>query len=397
MNRRNGLALVGGAAAVVLLASPHFDSGETSFPKKSNQLETLAPLYPPGQESTSCVNVRDLPLDIKVGQVLYAILTPEELQRKAELLSAKQIGNFAVSGSLTEVNRLAGKRPSDAQAVGKHIKSIKADIEKATGGLPVGVAGDFEGGRVQRDRGLEGAVIMPSAHEQANDMSTKKIATMFRKKGEFLKALGFTTVFGPVVDVGNGSQLGDRSYGADKHTVISRAGAAAKGLHDAGLAITPKHYPGLGKVNTDTHKEQGKTPSWEVMKRTELLSFKHFAALKPPYMMMGHGITEGLTNGLPASISPEAYKSLREFFQGAIMVDEITMEGVKLNKLTTPAQTSIRALEAGADIVLVKGLSNVIAVRNAVEARIRNKKSKLSRDINDKVQQALKAKGAKVC
>ena len=71
-----------------------------------------------------------------------------------------------------------------------------------------------------------------------------------------IHALGITLDLAPVADLRLNPQdgvIGDRSFGTDPARVGPLVAAAVGGLHDAGVAATLKHFPGLGGAPGDPH------------------------------------------------------------------------------------------------------------------------------------------------
>src|SRR3546814_17499381 len=67
-------------------------------------------------------------------------------------------------------------------------------------------------------------------------------------------ASGVDLSFAPVVDLGRGNlAIGDRAFSEDPQVVAEFTRAYIRGMHEAGMAATIKHFPGHGTVREDTH------------------------------------------------------------------------------------------------------------------------------------------------
>jgi len=371
-----------------------------TLPKIAAQPEEKQPVQVPGdpevkKTTPDCTDISKLSPEAKAGQLIIALVSAKEVDKVGELAKYR-IGSFALWGSLTEANKAAGAEPSDANAIGTRIKTSKAKLEKATK-LPVSVALDEEGGRVQRTSGLKGAQTLPSARTQTKDMLQSKITDMHYRHGVFLRELGVTINFAPVADVGNG--LGDRTYGTDVDSVVRNARVAMNGMMKAGISPTLKHFPGIGRINEDSHLKPVTTMPWDQLKLKETKAFKALIDGKVKYVMVSHGITEGLTDkDQPASRSPKAYSYLRNElgFKGVIITDDLSMRG-SVTGTKGQAHAAELALAAGADKVIVNGIPNVIAAHKALVRSISNPSSNLSKTVNTKVQRIAVGTGAKVC
>ena len=73
-----------------------------------------------------------------------------------------------------------------------------------------------------------------------------------------LLAVGVNVNFAPDADVlpesRGPSGVDDRSFGSDPERTGTLVAAAVRGYQSAGLAATVKHFPGIGRLATDTHK-----------------------------------------------------------------------------------------------------------------------------------------------
>ncbi|HEX6447827.1 MAG TPA: glycoside hydrolase family 3 N-terminal domain-containing protein [Streptosporangiales bacterium] len=130
----------------------------------------------------------------------------------------------------------------------------------ATAGVPLFVATDQEGGNVQVLQGT-GFSRMPTALVQGTE-STGTLRANARTWGGQLRSAEVDLNLAPVLDTvtqafaPSNPPIGkyDREYGYTPSTVASHGVAFAQGMLDAGVAVTGKHFPGLGRVtaNTDT-------------------------------------------------------------------------------------------------------------------------------------------------
>jgi len=402
MGKVTGLLLIGGAVASTLAVEhreslPFWPETQAGTAKPTTPPEAKPSNSPKTPEtSAACTDISKLSPEIKAGQLIFVIASAESID-KVGGLAKYRIGNFALSGSLADANKAAGAEPSDANAIGKRIKTAKTKLEKATK-LPVSVALDEEGGQVQRTSGLKGAQKLPSARTQTKDMLQSKITKIYYDHGRFLlEELGVMINFAPVADVGNGTQLGDRTYGTDVDAVVRNARVAIKGMKKAGISPTIKHFPGLGGVNGDSHDKPVTTMPWSELKLKETEAFAKLIQEGIPNVMVGHGIIPGLTEGVPASHSPEVYDYLRKAlkFKGVAITDALNMKGAA-GDLKGIGSIAVESLKAGADQVIID-FQDVPVVQRVVLKQINTPGSNLSKTVNTKVQRIFSRKGVKTC
>ena len=191
-----------------------------------------------------------------------------------------------------------------------------------------------------------------------------------------MKALHVDVDLAPVADLGiPGYYMAslDRAFSADPAVVARDAKAWAAGMLSAGVLPVVKHWPGHGQAR-DSHTGAATTPALGVLAGRDLVPFTAAFAARVPAVMVGHLTVPGLTEpGRPATLSPAAYRYLRgRAGQTLIMTDSMGMGAVTGALGLTEASAALRALQAGADVVLVDGndpMSVVSVVSHAIDTR----------------------------
>jgi len=209
-----------------------------------------------------------------------------------------------------------------------------------------------------------------------------------RRQGEVTareaRALGVQHVFAPVVDINNNAAnpvINVRSYGEDPADVGRFAAAFTEGAQKGGVIATAKHFPGHGDTATDSHRG---LPEINVdrnrLNSVELVPFRAVIGAGVGSVMVGHIAlpqieptaikplpknlktrpTDTDENGeivddnatLPATLSPIVDGILRNDlkFQGLIVTDALSMSGLTI--YFNQEEAAVRALEAGADMLL---------------------------------------------
>ncbi|MBF6472835.1 glycoside hydrolase family 3 N-terminal domain-containing protein [Nocardia gipuzkoensis] len=225
--------------------------------------------------------------------------------------------------------------------------------------VPLMVTIDEEGGRVSRVRDLIGAA--PSARETAQTMSPEQFYSATLVRGRALKDLGVTVDFAPDIDVSSqpdDSVIGDRSFSDDPDTVTRYADAYIRAMREVGLGTVMKHFPGHGSGSGDSHTGEVRTPPLDQLQQVDLVPFRNLIG-SGAAVMVGHLDVPGLTTpNVPASISPEAMRLLREGsgygaapFQGPIFTDDLGGMAAITSRMSI-ADAVEAALVAGADNAL---------------------------------------------
>ncbi|MEU1550408.1 glycoside hydrolase family 3 N-terminal domain-containing protein [Nocardia sp. NPDC005745] len=225
--------------------------------------------------------------------------------------------------------------------------------------VPLMVTIDEEGGRVSRVRDLIGAA--PSARETAQTMTPEQFYDATVTRGRALKDLGVTVDFAPDVDVSSqpdDSVIGDRSFSDDPNVVTRYADAYIRAMREVGVGTVMKHFPGHGSGSGDSHTGAVRTPPLDQMQQVDLMPFRNLIG-SGAAVMVGHLDVPGLTTPeVPASISPEAMRLLRDGsgygaapFQGPIFTDDLGGMAAITSRMSIEDAVEA-ALVAGADSAL---------------------------------------------
>ncbi|HEX5875568.1 MAG TPA: glycoside hydrolase family 3 N-terminal domain-containing protein [Pyrinomonadaceae bacterium] len=198
------------------------------------------------------------------------------------------------------------------------------------------------------------------------------------------RALGVYHIFAPVVDVNNNAAnpvINVRSYGEDPAEVARFGAAFTEGAQAAGTIATAKHFPGHGDTAVDSHRG---LPEINVgrdrLNSVEFVPFQASVNAGVGSVMVGHialpqidptavkplprsqkskpidtdeaGEIVEEKASIPATMSPVMGDILRKDlkFNGMIVTDALSMSGLTI--YFTPEEAAVRALEAGADMLL---------------------------------------------
>ena len=267
---------------------------------------------------------------------------------------------------------------------------------QAAARLPVFVAVDEEGGRVQRIDTLDG--FLPSARAMAARMSPRQVYDVALQRGRQLRRLGVNLDFAPVVDVSSQPDeavIGDRSFSPDPNIATRYAAAFATGLHAAGVLPVVKHFPGHGHASGDSHHGPAITPPLAAMRTNDLLPYHRLSSFGPVGVMLGHLQVPGLTHDQPASLSPAAYRLLRHdyTFTGVAFTDDLGSMRAITDRYDLPTAV-LQAIRAGADVALwTSGATSTSAVLNRLTTALTNGDLPQQR-VTQAAQRVLHAKSA---
>jgi beta-N-acetylhexosaminidase len=222
------------------------------------------------------------------------------------------------------------------------------------------VAVDQEGGRVQRFR--DGFTRLPPVRRlgELYDRDPRRALQLAEVTGWLmaaeLRAVGIDISFAPVLDLDHGvsTVIGDRAFHRQPEIVAELAQAYQRGMREAGMAATGKHFPGHGAVLADSHHELpiDERPFAE-LEFADLLPFERLAHQDMKAMMIAHVIYRSC-DPHAAGFSPFWLRTvLRERlgFQGVIFSDDLNMAAAQC--AGDYPQRARAALAAGCDMVLV--------------------------------------------
>ena len=218
--------------------------------------------------------------------------------------------------------------------------------------------------------------------------------------GREARAMGIQQIYAPVADVNNNAAnpvINVRSYGEDAVDVGRFVAAFVEGAQHAGVIATAKHFPGHGDTATDSHRGLPEIDvTRERLNSVELVPFRAAVNAGVGAVMDGHiglplidptAITPLPSNvklnpietqdgeivvekgTMPTTLSPVMNGILRKDlgFDGLIVTDAMSMSGLTL--YFTQEEASVRAIEAGADLLLkpVDSDASLRGVRDAVK------------------------------
>ena len=277
-----------------------------------------------------------LPVRFRAGQVVWPGIQGDRL-----VIDAAWFAEIGVGGAMV-MSPPPGYDPAATAAL------------KTAGRVPLLLATDEEGGRVQR---LAGLGALPPALTVAGNWTPAHTRAAIADHGAKLKNFGIDIVFGPVADVappGGGGPIGDRLYGSDPAVVSTYAAAVADGSRDAGIVPTVKHFPGHGAATADTHLSAAVAAPLDQLRTRDLVPFANLAGPRTA-LMMGHLDVAGLTSegDTPTSLSVASYALARNQYgyQDALIFTDALEMGAISSRYDLP-EAGVRALVAGADVAL---------------------------------------------
>jgi beta-N-acetylhexosaminidase len=236
-------------------------------------------------------------------------------------------------------------QPLELASILNRLQSIAA--------VPLLTSSDFEWGVQMR---IAGATKFPRAMAFGATGDPQLAYDAARVIGTESRALGVHVDFAPVADVNNNPRnpvINIRSFGEDPQQAGAMVAAFTRGLQDAGMLATLKHFPGHGDTDVDSHLGLPVIPHpRERLDAVELAPFKAGIAAGAAGVMVAHIELPAIDpEKQPATFSPKVISTLlRPGFDGLIYSDSMKMAAI--TKMASPGEAAVRAVKAGIDVIL---------------------------------------------
>jgi len=303
------------------------------------------------EEAALLALLEDMTLEEKAGQ-LFFVRVPAE--NAVEDVMTYHLGGYLLFGRDTQ-NKTASE-------LIQTIASYQAAAE-----LPLLIGVDEEGGTVVR--------VSSNPHLRSKKFSSPgklwkqgldALLRETREKSILLKSLGFNVNLAPVADVStnSGDFIYDRTTGMDAEETADYTARVTEAQSFYGLGSVLKHFPGYGN-NKDTHTGVAVDErSMETFLEQDFLPFQAGIAVEEtvwpsgelrrlrPAVLVSHNIVNCMDPNLPASLSPEVHRILREDlgFDGVVMTDDLAMDAV--SAYAAGGNVAVMSIQAGNDLVV---------------------------------------------
>jgi beta-N-acetylhexosaminidase len=369
-------------SAVLLLSLMACQKEESVPPESAVETVEPEPIPEPAPEPTpeelAAEEVEailaDMTVEEKVGQ-LFFVRCPAES-------AAEDVGTYHLGGYI-----LFGRDFKDASDNWLTREQLEGNISSYQNaalndtGIPLLIGSDEEGGTVTRasrnpnlfeSKFKSPQAIAKTAHDQGD-----VFAEDAWERSNALLALGINVNLAPVCDVSTNPNdfIYDRTLGQDAGTTATFVASTVNAMKDAGIGSVLKHFPGYGN-NVDTHTgiaidERPYDQFWD----EDFDPFRAGIEMGPDELgrqttsvLVNHNIVTCMDPDLPASLSPEVHRILREEleFAGVVMTDDLAMDAVAA--YSEDGAVAVMSIQAGNDLVLTSDYRTQIPkVLEAVE------------------------------
>jgi beta-N-acetylhexosaminidase len=278
--------------------------------------------------------------------------------------------SFAEVAQLAEQGLIGGIYVTRHNIRGRTMEALKTEIaalqdkRRAAGLSPLIVAADQEGGIVGHlAPPLTKVPALATLAGLAPNEQQARAEGFGRTHGSELAGLGVNLNLAPVLDLKPAERrnrldfhtlIGQRAIASDPAVVGAIAGAYVRGLEAAGVGATLKHFPGIGRVRTDTHHFSARldTPVRE-LEATDWLPFRSVLSQSRSALMVGHVTLTAVDPDRAASHSKRVVDGIvrgQWGYQGLVMTDDLVMGAIYQNDV---CRAVAEAINAGVDLLLV--------------------------------------------
>lgn len=274
------------------------------------------------------------------------------------------------------------ERFDEAEAVAAELQSMSLTFH----GIPLILGVDQEGAW---------GVLVPESHPGPGNMALSaiedrsKIAQMYGIIGSEMMSVGYNTLLGPCADVNSDPHspiIGTRSFGEFTDEVAASVVSALAGARGTGILTCLKHFPGHGATSIDTHRELPLVhKSYDELRSSDLIPFKAGIDAGAELVMTSHIRFPKIDGDNPATLSKKIlHDILRQDlgFQGLVISDSMNMGAIR--KTYDPAESTLLAIQAGVDIVMLseehydfeggdylqKQIDSIELVKKAIESEL---------------------------
>jgi beta-N-acetylhexosaminidase len=247
---------------------------------------------------------------------------------------------------------------------------------QATAQVRFFIAANQEGGEVQQLQGPGFSAIPPALDQGA--LSARELQRDAAAWGGQLRSAGVNLDLAPVMDVVPSATASEnqpvgalqREFGYDPQTTAAHGVAFIRGMRQAGVATTAKHFPGLGRVVGNTDFTAGVVDTTTGPKSSYLESFQSAINAGVPFVMVALATYTRIDPHHLAAFSSRIMSGLLRHqmrFRGVIVSDDLGAAAAVA--AIPPAARGIDFLAAGGDLITSESLAAAEAMDQVILER----------------------------
>ena len=308
----------------------------------------------------------DLSPEEQLGQTLVVFVDVDSAELVRPAIEQGKIGGVLIQWgnySLAETKKLVDK--------------LQTWAANSPHKIPLFISIDYEGGTVYTPITL-GFDYLPTNMMLSAARDEEGAAAIAYLAGLELRRAGVHINFSTVLDVNSNPHnpiIGVRSFGSDPASVTRMGGALINGFKAADIVSVVKHFPGHGDTSADSHYDVPVVrASYSQLQKIHLAPFEAAVKQGVPGVMTGHILYPALDNKNVATFSRPILQDLLRGtmgFKGLIVTDSLDMKSAT-SYCTIPG-CAVRALESGADMILLGRYIKPVSVFSQVWREVQTK------------------------
>jgi len=360
------LIVLGAIAMVACHKNKNVEESSTGKSNKESQNATPGAVTEFFVESTfeqAEELVKEMTLEEKIGQ-MFLVAMPEEYDVTAKSKKQKKKLQTALKKTheLIKTYHLGGIYLTEKNIeTQKQTTELVSGLQACVSGGALYMAVEEEGGGNHSISGRvknlkEGGYMTQS--EMGENMTVEHVQKKSTDVAAELSDWGINLNLAPVADLAAGQVVSYdmRCYGTDADITADFVSSAVTGMHEGGLAVTLKHFPGFGDATGDyTEEILNNENSLMKLRSDEFSVYEEGIKAGADCVMVGSMSVSKITvKEIPAFLSTDIVTSiLREElgFEGVVMTPPLN-EGV-ITKNYTSEYVAVEAVKAGCDMIVM--------------------------------------------
>jgi beta-N-acetylhexosaminidase len=303
----------------------------------------------------------------RVGQLFLVGIAGAPAAEVAQAVSTYHFGSLLFEGTSTA--SVAADRQVTAA-----IQSLASPA--ATARVRFFIAANQEGGQVQELQGAGFSEIPPALAQ--GQLSAAELQRRAAAWGRELRSAGVNLDLAPVMDVvpsaaaSSNAPIGalQREFGHNPQVTGAHGVAFIRGMKQAGVATTAKHFPGLGRVVGNTDFTSGVVDTVTGPESPYLKSFQAAINAGVTFVMIALATYTRIDPDHLAAFSSRIMRGLLRqqlHFRGVVVSDDLGAAAAVAG--LSPATRGIDFLAAGGDLITSQSLPAAVAMDQAILAR----------------------------
>jgi beta-N-acetylhexosaminidase len=304
----------------------------------------------------------------RVGQLFLVGIAGDPIAEVAQAVTTYHFGSLLFG--------------TDTTAGVTGIRQVTRELQRltssyATAGVRFFIAANQEGGEVQNLQG-PGFTQLPPALDQGQ-LTPGDLQRQAADWGRELSSAGVNLNLAPVMDVvppgtaAENQPIGalQREFGDTPAIVADHGVAFIRGMQQAGVATTAKHFPGLGRVGGNTDFTSGVVDTVTTPDDPYLKTFQAAIDAGVPLVMVALATYTRIDPGHLAAFSSRVMRvMLRQqmHFRGVIVSDDLGVAAAVAD--IPPTARGIDFLAAGGDMITSESLTVAAQMDAAILERV---------------------------